>query len=93
MKVTFIPIIIGALGTVTKGLIKDWRTWKKEDEWRQSKLQQYWNQSEYCEESLRLEEATCHSNSRDKPSANADVKKNSQEINNNYKYVHERRPK
>ena len=25
MKVTFIPVVIGVLGTVTKGLTKDWR--------------------------------------------------------------------
>ena len=28
MKVTFIPIVIGALGTVTKGLEHGWRTWR-----------------------------------------------------------------
>ena len=31
MKVTIIPIVIGAFGTVTKGLLKDWRTWKLAD--------------------------------------------------------------
>ena len=41
MKVTIIPIGIGTFGTVTKGLLKDWRTWKLEDEWRPSKLQHY----------------------------------------------------
>ena len=37
MKVTIIPIVIGAFGTVTKGL----RTWKLADEWRPSKLLHY----------------------------------------------------
>ena len=26
MKVTIVPIVIGALGTITKGLLKTWRT-------------------------------------------------------------------
>ena len=30
LKMTIIPIVIGAFGTVTK---RDWRTWKLEDEW------------------------------------------------------------
>ena len=37
--VTVIAIVIGALGTVTKGFIQGWRTEKYEDEWRPSKLQ------------------------------------------------------
>ena len=28
MKLTIIPIVISALGTVTKGLVQDWMTWK-----------------------------------------------------------------
>ena len=32
MKVTIIPIVIGAFGTVTKGLLRGWRTWKFADE-------------------------------------------------------------
>ena len=39
MKVAIISIVIGAFGTVTKGLLKNWRTWRLEDEWRLSKLQ------------------------------------------------------
>ena len=34
MKVTIIPIVIDAFGTVTKGLLRDKRTWKLADEWR-----------------------------------------------------------
>ena len=41
MKVTFIPIVIGAHGTVTKGLIKGLEDLEKGDEWRPSKLQHY----------------------------------------------------
>ena len=51
MKMTVIPIVIGALGTVTKWLVKG-----------PPQLQYYWNQPEYWEESWRLEETCCHSN-------------------------------
>ena len=36
MKVTIVPIVIGAFGIVTKGSLKNWRTWKLADEWRPS---------------------------------------------------------
>ena len=52
------------------------------DEWRPFKLQYYWKRPEYWEESWRLEETCCHSNSSEKPSAKTDVK-NSQGVNNN----------
>ena len=54
------------------------------DEWRPSKLLDYCDRPEYWEESWRLEEACCHSNSGERLSANADVK-NSQGVNNNNK--------
>ena len=48
MKVKIIPIVIGAFGRVTKGLLKGlWRTWKLADEWRPSKLLHYWEWTEY----------------------------------------------
>ena len=56
-----------------------WRTWKLAEMWRPSKPQHYWEQTEYWEESWRFEETCCHSNSREKPSAKADVK-NSQGV-------------
>ena len=49
MKVTTIPIMIGAFGTVIKDYQRDWKTWKLEDEWRWSKLQDYWERPEYWE--------------------------------------------
>ncbi len=85
MQVTIIPIVIGAFGTVTKGLLKRLETWKLADEWRPSKLRHYWERPEYWEESWRLEEICCHSNSSERPSANADVK-NYKRVNNN-KYL------
>ena len=70
MKVTSITIVIGVFGTVTKGLLKGLG-----DEWRPSKLQQYWERPEYWEESWRLEETCCHSNSSERQlTANTDVK-------------------
>ena len=33
MQVTIIPIVIVAFGTVPKGLLRTWRTWKLADEW------------------------------------------------------------
>ena len=51
-----------------------------EDEWRPSKLLHYWERPEYWEESWRLEETCCHSDSSEKPSANADVKNSNEWI-------------
>ena len=48
MKVTIIQIVIGAFGTVTKGLLKGLEDL---DEWRPSKRQHYWERTEYWEES------------------------------------------
>ena len=79
MKVTFIPIVIGALGTNTKELIKG-----LEDEWRPSKLLHHWDWPDYWKESWRLEETCSHSNSSERLSANADVK-NSQGANSKSK--------
>ena len=47
-----------------------------------SKWQHYWERPESWDESWRLEETCCHSNSCEKPSANTDVK-NSKGVNNN----------
>ena len=47
MKLTIIPIVIGAFGTVTKGLLKGLETWKLADEWRPSKQQYYRERPEY----------------------------------------------
>ena len=73
MKVTFIPIVIDALGTVTKGLIKGQEDLKIRGRVEIIQITEYW------EEYWRLEETCCHSNSSEKPSTNADMK-NSQEV-------------
>ena len=74
-----ILIVISALGTVTKELVKGLEDLEIRGNWRQSKLQHWWDQLEYWEESWRLEENCCHSDSSEKPSDNADVK-NSQGV-------------
>ena len=82
MKVTIVPIVIGALATITKGLLKGLED--LEVGWRVETIQSTacWERPESWEESWRLEETCCHSDSSEKPSANADVK-NSKGVNNN----------
>ena len=80
IKVSIIPIMIGAFGTVTERLEQGLEDFERVDEWRPSKQLHYW------EESWRLEETCCYSNSSERPSANTDVK-NSQWVNNKNKSV------
>ena len=78
MKVTIIPIMIGAFDTVTKRILKGQEDLEVGErvatEWRPSKQQHYWKLPEYWEEPWRLEESCCHSISGEIPSADADVK-------------------
>ena len=62
-------------------------TWKLVDEWRPSKQQHNWERPEYWEESWRIEETCCQSNSCERPSANEDVK-NSNWVDNNNDNAH-----
>ena len=71
MKVTIIPIIIGAFGTVTKGLLKgveDLEVGGRVETIQTTTLLRT------ARIPRRVLEACCHSNSRERPSANADVK-------------------
>ena len=70
MKGTIIPILFGAFGTVTKGLLKG----LVDMEIRRG--------VETIQTTTWLEETCCHSNSSERPSADTDVK-NSQRVNNN----------
>ena len=77
MKVTIIPIVIGAFGTVTKGLLKgleDLEVGGRVETIQTTALLR-------TDRILRLEE-TCHSYSSERPSAKTD-EKNSQGVNNN----------
>ena len=77
---TVISIVIGAFGTVTKGLLKGLEDLEIGRRVETIQIQYYWERPEYREESWRLEETYCQSNSREKPSAKTDVKK-SQGVN------------
>ena len=55
MKVAIIPIVIGALGTVTKRLAQGLEDFKIRERVRPSKLLHYLNRPEYWEESWILE--------------------------------------
>ena len=63
MKVTIIPIVIGAFGTVTKGLLKG-----LEDLEVEGRVKHCGERSEYREESWRPEETCYLSNSGERPS-------------------------
>ena len=74
MKVTIIPIVISAFCTVTKRLSNGREDWDVGGRLETIQTTAYWKRPEYWEESWRLEETSCHSNSSERPSTNADVK-------------------
>ena len=82
-KVTILPIVIGALCTVTKELLKELEDLEVEGRVETIQQQHYWEQLEYWEVSWKIEKTCCKSNSSEKPSANADVKNSQWVINNN----------
>ena len=82
MKVAIVPIVIDAFGTVTKGLLTDLEDLGAGGRVETIQTTALLKRPEYWEESWRLEETHCRSNSSEKPSANADVK-NSRGVNNN----------
>ena len=81
MQVTIIPIVIGAFRTVTKGLLKVLEDLEVCGRVETIQSTTFWEPLEYWEESCRLEETCCHSNSSERPSALADGK-NSKGVNN-----------
>ena len=71
MQLTIIPIVIGAFGTVTKGLLKgleDLEVGGRVETFQTTTLLRT------ARIPRRLEETCCHSDSSEKPSANTDVK-------------------
>ena len=78
MQVTIILIVIGTFGTVIKGLLKGVEDLEVGGR-VETKLQHYWERPEYREESWRLEEICCHSNSSERPSASTDVKNSNEQ--------------
>ena len=82
---TIIPIVIGAFGTVTKGLLKGLEglgSWRKSGDHPNYSIIDNGQNTETSPGDLRRLAVT--QNSSERPSVNADVK-NSQGINNNNK--------
>ena len=82
MKVTIMPIVIGALDTITKRLLKGLGDLEVGGRVETIQTTALLRRPESWDESWRLEETCCYSNSSEKPSANTDVK-NSKGVNNN----------
>ena len=74
MKVKIIPIVIGAFGTVAKGLLKGLEDLEVGGRVETIQQQHYWKRPQYWEDSWSLEETCCHSISSERLSAYADVK-------------------
>ena len=71
MQVTIIPIVIGAFGTVTKGLLKGLEDLEVGGRVETIQMTALLRTARILR---RVEETCCHSYSSEKPSANADVK-------------------
>ena len=70
MKVTFIPIVIGALGTATKGLIKGRKDLEIRGQVETIKTTALLKSIRILS---RVSETCCHSNPSERPSTYADV--------------------
>ena len=81
MKVTIVPIVIGAFDTITKRLLKGQEDLEVGGGVETIQMTALLRTPEYWEESWRLEETCCHSNSSEKLSANTEVK-NCKGVNN-----------
>ena len=77
MKVSMIPFVVGALGTIPRGLIKgleDLETWRQVMNIHCKDWPEWW------EESWRFEETCCHLDSSERPSANVGLKNSQRSI-------------
>ena len=66
-------IVIGTFGTVTKGLLKGLEDLEFGEGVQTTQTAALLRTVRILEESWRLQETCCHSNSSERPSANADV--------------------
>ena len=82
MMVTIVPIVIGAFGTMTKGLLKGLEDLEVGGRIETIQMTALLRTAKILRRFLEIEETCCHSNSSEKPSANANVK-NSKRVNNN----------
>ena len=81
MEVTVILIVIGALCTVTKGFVKGLEDLEIGGGVETVQTTAFLKSAKHQEESWTLVETCYHSDSRERPSANFDVKKSSQREN------------
>ena len=81
MKVTVIPIVIGAFSTITEGLSNGLDDLEIRELMETIQTTTLLRAARILRRVWRLEETCCHSNSSERPSANAD-EKNSQGVNN-----------
>ena len=71
MKVTIVPIVISALGTITKGLLKGLEDLEVGERVETIQTTALLRTARILR---RVQETCCYSDSSEKPSANADVK-------------------
>ena len=83
MKVTIVPIVIGALGPITKWLLKGLEDLEGGGRVETIQTTALLRTARSWDESWRLEKTFCHSNSSEKPSADSDVKNSKGVTNNN----------
>ena len=79
MKVTIVPIVIGAFGSITKELLKGLDDLEVGGRVETIQMTALLRTAKILR---RVRETCCHSNSNEKPSANTDVK-NPKGVNNN----------
>ena len=84
MKVTIMPIVIGAFSTVSKGLLKGLKDLRIRGRVETIKITTLLRTARIVR---RVLETCCHSNSSERPSANADVK-NSQRVKKKKIYIY-----
>ena len=72
MRVTIVPIVTGAFGTVTKGVLKGPKALEVGGRVETIQTTAFLKKRpEYSEESWRQKETCCHLNSSERPSANS----------------------
>ena len=83
MKVSIIPIVIGAFGTVPKALLKGLEDFEVDGRVETIQITTLLRTARILRRVLETWETCCHSNSSERPSADADVKNSSRDNNNN----------
>ena len=81
MQVTIIQIVIGAFGTVTKGLTKGLEDLEIKGQVETIQTTTLLRTARVLRKPCRLKETCCHSNSYERPLSNVDVKNCNKQIN------------